>query len=352
MHNSRIEWIDISRGMGIYLVILGHLVVSGTGLSIWIFSFHMPLFFFLSGYLSKLGKDSFITSLKKIINRLIVPYFVFVGIGFLISLIIPIWRPNNYRIVLYDIFYNVQPESLHVGQLWFLFCLAIVQFLFLFFLKMKIKKKLIIFILIFVFALISFFMEYLKIGFFIDGIFYKLPWKFDSAMMGLSFFSAGYYIKNLQLISFTNNFYKTKKINKVLIFFLLLEINVLFSLILNSGSSFDASINLGANIYGNLFYFLVASWAGICCIIYIANLIKKNLILSHIGKNSLSIFASHSFFLYFYSYILSMIFNCSFEIMKNIPFLLSILGAALITIASLMVPVLYERSLVKIIPKI
>jgi fucose 4-O-acetylase-like acetyltransferase len=58
---SRIEWIDTAKGLGIILVVVGHVLrglttaqVMGPGgaarfLDGWIYSFHMPLFFFLSG---------------------------------------------------------------------------------------------------------------------------------------------------------------------------------------------------------------------------------------------------------------------------------------------------------------
>lgn len=62
---KRVGWIDYAKGIGIFLVVLGH-VLRGLSDSIglaylhelhaidaWIYAFHMPLFFFLSGLLSK-----------------------------------------------------------------------------------------------------------------------------------------------------------------------------------------------------------------------------------------------------------------------------------------------------------
>ena len=53
--NKRIQWIDILKGIAMILVIAGH-TISGVPRSI-IFSFHMPLFFALSGYTYKLASD-------------------------------------------------------------------------------------------------------------------------------------------------------------------------------------------------------------------------------------------------------------------------------------------------------
>ena len=47
---QRLGWIDRSKGIGIFLVILGHASLPYE-VSKFIFSFHIPLFFFLSGYL-------------------------------------------------------------------------------------------------------------------------------------------------------------------------------------------------------------------------------------------------------------------------------------------------------------
>lgn len=47
---DRINWIDCIKGIGIYFVILGH-IYKCNNIGIWIYSFHMPLFFILSGYL-------------------------------------------------------------------------------------------------------------------------------------------------------------------------------------------------------------------------------------------------------------------------------------------------------------
>ncbi len=46
---GRIEWIDAAKGMGILLVIFGHSLTTGSLARQLIFSFHMPLFFFLAG---------------------------------------------------------------------------------------------------------------------------------------------------------------------------------------------------------------------------------------------------------------------------------------------------------------
>ena len=45
--------IDIAKGIGIFLVVLGHFTVFASPLYHYIYLFHMPLFFFISGMFAK-----------------------------------------------------------------------------------------------------------------------------------------------------------------------------------------------------------------------------------------------------------------------------------------------------------
>jgi fucose 4-O-acetylase-like acetyltransferase len=67
--------INVARGIGIALVVFGHLN-DGTFLRNCIYLFHMPLFFFLSGYLYKVQTDHRLFLKKKFIH-LMIPYFTF-----------------------------------------------------------------------------------------------------------------------------------------------------------------------------------------------------------------------------------------------------------------------------------
>lgn len=53
--NQRINWIDYAKVLGMFLVIFGHTMQQPPlqQVHIGIYSFHMPLFFFLSGFLYK-----------------------------------------------------------------------------------------------------------------------------------------------------------------------------------------------------------------------------------------------------------------------------------------------------------
>ena len=57
--------IDAAKGMAIVLVVMGHVCTGIPGLVKWIYSFHMPLFFLISGYLQEGKGGGAICSIPK-----------------------------------------------------------------------------------------------------------------------------------------------------------------------------------------------------------------------------------------------------------------------------------------------
>lgn len=73
---DRIQWIDIAKGIGISCVVLGHVIVLIPQLSVlfnMIYLFHVPLFFFISGFLFKKESKQTYYIIKKS-KQLILPY--------------------------------------------------------------------------------------------------------------------------------------------------------------------------------------------------------------------------------------------------------------------------------------
>ena len=82
---ERNQQIDALKGFAIFLVIIGHVIYwsdianySKNLLFIMIYTFHVPLFFFISGYLiyNRFGPKTFTWINKKFIG-LIIPYIIF-----------------------------------------------------------------------------------------------------------------------------------------------------------------------------------------------------------------------------------------------------------------------------------
>lgn len=73
--SERIQWIDMAKGIGILLMVLGHTGISAIFHN-WIYSFHMPLFIIISGVFFN-TKKSHNEILKSRVKTLLLPYFFF-----------------------------------------------------------------------------------------------------------------------------------------------------------------------------------------------------------------------------------------------------------------------------------
>jgi len=85
--SKRIEYIDIARGIGILLVVMGHNDVQLVSpyLHKLIYSFHMPLFFFMSGLFFK-SNQPFLQLVQRRYSAVLKPYITAVLMIFVISL--------------------------------------------------------------------------------------------------------------------------------------------------------------------------------------------------------------------------------------------------------------------------
>ena len=107
--------LDLLKGIGILAVILGHIVAS---ISKSVSAFHMPLFFFISGYFFR-PKDT-LDVIRTGWNRFLVPFFYY---GFLIALALLLVDKAQAEIYLKDILLGTTLENdmnVTIGPLWFL----------------------------------------------------------------------------------------------------------------------------------------------------------------------------------------------------------------------------------------
>lgn len=131
--SKRIEYIDIARGIGILLVVMGHNdfgYVSAFAYKV-IYSFHMPLFFFLSGYFLNTSTP-FWDFFKKRFNSLLKPYFFTI---FLIYFFYVSFDTMSFETALRRIVKSIYGSGLYIDwvQLWFLphlFVVSLYAFLF------------------------------------------------------------------------------------------------------------------------------------------------------------------------------------------------------------------------------
>lgn len=83
----RKNWIDWCKAFALYLVVLGHFSPVDN-LTLWLYTFHIPLFFIISGYLCSKKEMSFKATLAHNAKILLIPYAFFVSLSWCIELII------------------------------------------------------------------------------------------------------------------------------------------------------------------------------------------------------------------------------------------------------------------------
>lgn len=79
---NRIDYLDIAKGIGIILVYIGHCHIGErtqtlSNVIYWIYSFHMPFFFFVSGMLFSPKKKEFRNFIWNKSVSLLIPYSFF-----------------------------------------------------------------------------------------------------------------------------------------------------------------------------------------------------------------------------------------------------------------------------------
>ena len=123
--DSRMLTIDVARGVGILLVVLGHNTLfreSSHGLYEAIYLFHMPLFFFLSGVTFRLTSPG--DTVRKRARALLVPYFMMGAIGVVLAA-----QSGDVEGVLSElrgVLYGTG-HTIRFVPLWFLPCLFLVS---------------------------------------------------------------------------------------------------------------------------------------------------------------------------------------------------------------------------------
>lgn len=141
IENSRIIWLDVAKGIVIFLMVMGHTGLPDV-LTNWIFSFHMPFFFFMSGFLYKVERHpNLLLFLLKRSRQLIIPYLFF-------SVIIMITKNNILMSEEGTDYYAILFHGWDSFAIWFipvLFFTEMVMWPILHFIKEK-KKLLLLFI--------------------------------------------------------------------------------------------------------------------------------------------------------------------------------------------------------------
>jgi len=131
---GRITWVDYARGVGIFFVVLGHvlrglrsgeIIPDGPAFRFadsWIYAFHMPLFFLLSGLFAerRVGRKPG-AFFREILGSIAYPYFLWSAIQTLMQ--VALSRHTNHRTELSDLAWIA---AYPIMQFWFLYVLFLI----------------------------------------------------------------------------------------------------------------------------------------------------------------------------------------------------------------------------------
>ena len=149
--NNRVDTIDIIKGFGILLVIWGHISTGGQFSRYFVYAFHMPLFFFFSGVVSKPSGNLKI-EFKKTFRSLYVPFAFFTFCDVLVFITKSCFNNdlNIINLIKYSIRLLTGLSTPYLNApIWFLFSLFTIKILFYLIHHIRYSK----FLLLIVFAL-------------------------------------------------------------------------------------------------------------------------------------------------------------------------------------------------------
>ena len=281
---ARIEYIDIAKGIGMILVIIGHCAGIPNWLNRFVFSVHMPLFFILSGYtFSTKRNPSIKESIKKNAKALLIPYAVSCIIIIAVNTILAVIRHQDvlheFELWTVSAIYGSGTHYLPVfdtwgipitfiGALWFLLAMFFARILFDLILRSKTP---------FLWTVASFFAGYVsarQIGW--------LPFSFQGGMCAVLFMYIGYVIRK-------NDLFRWDKIHWTL--------KVLMLAFWMYCVKFCGHLYMVSNSYYDGFLDIIGAVSGTFIIVYISQGLEKLTVfrvpLSALGRISLGVMCAH-----------------------------------------------------------
>lgn len=280
--NTRIDYIDTAKGIGMLFVVFAHVNRMQPAFTI-IYSFHMPLFFIISGMLFKPDKyESFKPFIRSRLKSLICPYVFFSIISYIAYILIKIISNGLSGIntveaikLFGQIFIAQYPKKIvYNSPLWFIPCLFLTEIIY-WALCTKISGKTVRYALIVVIVIFGWFTESPLCG--VD--FSVLPWDFSSACFSLGFFAVGnisfQYIKKLKLNYSAGDYIK-------IIAILFISVPILIYL-----AKLNGKVGIGGRVLGNGFLFYATGILGTFIVLLLSLLTRASKVLKFIGINSI-----------------------------------------------------------------
>jgi len=289
MNKERMAWLDMAKGIGIFLVAYVHMSQWFDKLNFtasqyqvkFICSFVVQFFFFVSGFIYKYNDALSKTGqIKKLISSRLLPVLFFNVINALIELVLSnLTGTFDLKIFVYKFLFLFVGIPTFNNVTWFLICLFFIEVIQLLIWK-KINELWKVFIVILLFFAGGFYLSEHVIGILYIPRLILVPY-------GL--YLSGYLFRMLynsyEEIDFSS--YKIK-------FFFLFSSLIMFALVyftydLNS-ISITKVVTMFTSLYGNPGYFLLTSFAGTMMLVFLSLALPQIKFVLYLGVFSLSFF--------------------------------------------------------------
>jgi len=301
---SRIPWVDTAKAIGIGLVFYGHFVQHFIPLGVpaatdqmrWIYSFHMPFFFLLVGFVYKDRGLSFEKFLKRQLLTRLVPVWVFSLAGMFI------WIAAEYvegpagwmqRYGWSSLIHHCATKTFSVvvyGRpawntlTWFLICLFVIEICH-FALHRLLRRNAYLTVSILCFGTLAVLMDY-----YAEAIHDVLGerrhwWLITSAVMALMFYQLGILLRRLGWLSSAKSTLQLCLLATVFLAVSLLTFNRNHAL---NNHPVPVVLMIGA-FYGNIWWFLPTSLAGIAGMVFVCQIFAANRVLTYLGRITLTL---------------------------------------------------------------
>lgn len=277
---GRIEYLDLFRAFGIILMVMGH-IKFGSHFDKWIHAFHMPMFFFVSGWFF-MTKENIGALIAKKVRSLLLPYVFFEIVQWAILLFfvseyrLPqtsqyIFIENTHKISIESGTFGISPIP---GAMWFLTAIFFTETIYIVidrYLGCDWKLHIAVVILV-------------VVGMFAPAVLpFRLPWALDAAFVGVGFF----HIARITKISKMNR-YLNLKLWQALVIEIVISVSIMIC----------PKINMRTGDYGWYFPFWINALGAIVAGWNISRYVEKRLAsekflstvsnwLKGIGKNSI-----------------------------------------------------------------
>lgn len=269
---KRLEWVDAAKGIGIVLVVMAHVPIPDS-LKQFIYSFHMPLFFLLSGLMFRSSSISAVSFIQKKAKSLLLPYLYFSVITYVFWFSVTRFFAFKGQtdidpfVPFTGIFISNADDArlTHNPAIWFLTTLFLVDMLF-FLMHRLTKGRRAGLILLTIFCGAA--------GYATTFLDQSFPWNANVALTAVVFYSIGFLAKGW--------FVELKTYPTLLLCTGLLALTAF-------AQSNHSRVDMRVNDFGDILIFYVCGLLGSAAIMYLSFKFKSSPILTYLGRHSIVI---------------------------------------------------------------